>query len=102
METIGDCYVAVTGLPEPQNDHAEIMAKFARSCMFKMLQIVRVLEKHLGPDTGKLPDSSKDRISLALNIWLRIHQVIFPCDLDCIGMFLGDATDGFNGRAPFF
>jgi len=54
VETIGDCYVAVTGLPDPMENHAAIMAQFARACMFKMLQIVRALEKHLGPDTGDL------------------------------------------------
>jgi class 3 adenylate cyclase len=26
VETIGDCYMAVTGVPEPQPDHAVIMA----------------------------------------------------------------------------
>ena len=30
VETVGDCYVAVTGLPEPQKDHAVVMARFAR------------------------------------------------------------------------
>ncbi|CAB9526247.1 Receptor-type guanylate cyclase gcy [Seminavis robusta] len=29
VETIGDCYVAVTGIPEPQKNHASIMARFA-------------------------------------------------------------------------
>lgn len=54
VETIGDCYVAATGLPEPMDNHAVVMAQFARSCMSKMMQIVRVLETHLGPDTGDL------------------------------------------------
>jgi class 3 adenylate cyclase len=30
VETIGDCYMAVTSVPEPQADHAVRMAKFAR------------------------------------------------------------------------
>ena len=32
VETIGDCYVACCGLPDPQPDHAVIMARFARAC----------------------------------------------------------------------
>jgi class 3 adenylate cyclase len=54
VETIGDCYVAVTGLPEPMDEHAVVMARFSRQCMVKMLEIVRYLEVHLGPDTGDL------------------------------------------------
>ena len=27
METIGDCYMAVTGVPDPQPDHAVIMVQ---------------------------------------------------------------------------
>lgn len=54
METIGDCYVAVCGLPEPNKDHALAMAKFARDCMEKMDQLVHKLEAKLGPDTGDL------------------------------------------------
>ena len=54
VETIGDCYVAVSGLPEPRKDHPVAMAKFARECMEKMEILTRRLEITLGPDTGDL------------------------------------------------
>jgi class 3 adenylate cyclase len=54
VETIGDCYVAVTGLPDPQPDHAVRMTKFARECMTKMTEVTKKLEVSLGPDTGDL------------------------------------------------
>ena len=54
VETIGDCYMAVTGLPEPQPDHAIRMAKFARDCLVKMKQLTKDLEESLGKDTSEL------------------------------------------------
>jgi class 3 adenylate cyclase len=54
VETVGDCYVAATGLPEPCSDHAVVMARFARLCMEQMRRIVRALERSLGPDTAEL------------------------------------------------
>ena len=33
IKTIGDAYMAVTGLPEPRSDHAEAMAHFARGML---------------------------------------------------------------------
>jgi class 3 adenylate cyclase len=54
VETIGDCYVAVTGLPEPQDDHAVIMVKFASDCMAKMGQLTTELVGSLGDDTALL------------------------------------------------
>jgi Adenylate and Guanylate cyclase catalytic domain len=54
VETIGDCYMAVTGLPEPQKDHAIRMVRFARQMMQQMLGVVKNLESSLGPDTGDL------------------------------------------------
>eukprot|EP00934_Nitzschia_sp_Nitz4_P004638 Nitzschia sp. Nitz4//scaffold197_size40390//30718//39231//NITZ4_007521-RA/size40390-augustus-gene-0.11-mRNA-1//1//CDS//3329540496//4628//frame0 len=54
VETIGDCYVAVTGLPDPQPDHAVRMTKFARECIQKMNDVTKKLEVSLGPDTGDL------------------------------------------------
>lgn len=48
VETVGDCYVAVTGLPEPRKDHAVIMGRFARDCMDRMKQLSSQLEVALG------------------------------------------------------
>ncbi|GKY99162.1 hypothetical protein MPSEU_000871700 [Mayamaea pseudoterrestris] len=54
VETIGDCYVAVTGVPEPQKEHAVIMCRFARDMMVSTRSLVKRLETTLGPDTGDL------------------------------------------------
>ena len=54
METIGDSYVAVTGLPEAQPAHAIIMTKFASECCIKLNELTHQLEVRLGPDTGDL------------------------------------------------
>lgn len=54
VETIGDCYVAVTGLPKPQKNHAVIMARFARDCIQTMKRVGAELEVKLGPGTSEL------------------------------------------------
>jgi class 3 adenylate cyclase len=54
VETVGDCYVAVVGLPEPRADHHIVMARFARDCLYKMGTTTKRLEIILGPDTGDL------------------------------------------------
>lgn len=54
VETIGDCYVAVTGLPEPSKDHAVTMCRFSRDCLQAMDILTKKLESTLGPDTGEL------------------------------------------------
>ncbi|CAB9515699.1 Receptor-type guanylate cyclase gcy [Seminavis robusta] len=54
VETIGDCYVAVAGLPNPQPNHAVIMARFSNECRKKLEVLVRKLELKLGPDTTDL------------------------------------------------
>ena len=46
METIGDAYMAVTGVPEIQDDHAERMADFAMDMMEEAGNV-------LSPATGK-------------------------------------------------
>jgi hypothetical protein len=54
VETIGDCYVAVTGLPEVQPDHAVIMAKFAAECILKLRQVLIAMTDQYGSDTAVL------------------------------------------------
>lgn len=46
--------VAVAGLPNPQEDHAVRMVKFAEDCMAKMSLLVRELSETLGEDTADL------------------------------------------------
>jgi class 3 adenylate cyclase len=48
VETIGDTYVAVVGLPTPTDNHATIMAIFAKKCIDSMVLLVRELETELG------------------------------------------------------
>lgn len=54
VETVGDCYVAASGLPEARADHAVVMARFARDCLSQFTSLVREMEEVLGPDTGDL------------------------------------------------
>ena len=43
-----------SGLPEKREDHAIVIARFARDCVRKMLVVVRQLEVKLGPGTAEL------------------------------------------------
>jgi hypothetical protein len=54
VETVGDCYVAVVGVPDPRKNHATIMALFAHACLQRMATIMNQLAKTLGEDTTKL------------------------------------------------
>lgn len=51
---MGDCYVAVCGLPEPREDHAVVMAKFAKDCQRRVRELMPKLEATLGPDTSEI------------------------------------------------
>ena len=46
--------MAATGLPEKRDDHAILMARFARDSLRKMLRVVQKLEVRLGPGTADL------------------------------------------------
>eukprot|EP00980_Cylindrotheca_fusiformis_P029063 scaffold22710_cov114-Cylindrotheca_fusiformis.AAC.2 len=44
VETVGDCYVAAAGLPEPVDKHAVLACKFALDCLKKMRESTIKLE----------------------------------------------------------
>ena len=54
VDTIGDCYVAVSGLPDPNKYHAVLMAQYANECMLRMDELIKDLEVTLGPGTADL------------------------------------------------
>ncbi|CAB9497986.1 Receptor-type guanylate cyclase gcy [Seminavis robusta] len=54
VETVGDCYVAATGIPEPRRDHTAVMVRFGHDIISVMARVVKTLELSLGPDTSDL------------------------------------------------
>jgi hypothetical protein len=54
VETIGDSYVAVCGLPKPDEKHFISMSRFASDCLAKFTQLTNILEEKLGPGTAAL------------------------------------------------
>ena len=54
VEVIGDCYVAVVGVPDPRKNHATVMTLFAHACIQKMAGVMNQLSNTLGDDTRKL------------------------------------------------
>eukprot|EP00538_Stauroneis_constricta_P004292 CAMPEP_0119565374 /NCGR_PEP_ID=MMETSP1352-20130426/29797_1 /TAXON_ID=265584 /ORGANISM="Stauroneis constricta, Strain CCMP1120" /LENGTH=876 /DNA_ID=CAMNT_0007614265 /DNA_START=1 /DNA_END=2631 /DNA_ORIENTATION=- len=66
VETIGDCYMAATGLPLPQPKHATIMVHFAHDCLRKMNSLLPMLSSRSG---------SNDTMDLALRIGIHSGQV---------------------------
>jgi hypothetical protein len=54
VETIGDSYVAVCGLPKPDEKHFISMARFASDCLAKFTELTNKLEEKLGPGTAAL------------------------------------------------
>jgi class 3 adenylate cyclase len=54
VETIGDSYVAVCGLPKADENHFVSMARFATDCLAKFTVLTNKLEEKLGPGTAAL------------------------------------------------
>lgn len=48
VETVGDCYVAASGIPDPRSDHAVAMIRFANDCVSCMHSLAKRLEVSLG------------------------------------------------------
>ena len=49
-----DCYMAATGIPEPQDQHAVKMVRFALACLAKFQVLIHDLSTTLGEDTKDL------------------------------------------------
>ena len=67
VEVVGDCYVAVCGLPDPRVDHAVVMCKFALECV-KEMNRSKNLKWNLDPTRPSFvfaPDCVADR-------WLQV------------------------------
>jgi len=54
VETVGDSYVAVCGLPEPRKNHAVVMAKYSAECRRALNDLAKRLAVKLGPGTESL------------------------------------------------
>jgi Adenylate and Guanylate cyclase catalytic domain len=76
VETIGDCYLAVVGLPTPRKGHAVVMTRFAADCRNKMQELTMELEKTLGPVSFLvLPSETHSSIQLT-NLGTIIHRAL--------------------------
>ena len=101
VETIGDCYVAVCGLPEPCAEHATYMSRFARDCLEKMESLVLKLEPKLGPDTADL--TVRGTTFVVLIAAANSTSVLTIFLLSVVGMHSGPVTAGVlrGDRARF-
>eukprot|EP00565_Helicotheca_tamesis_P004762 CAMPEP_0185735520 /NCGR_PEP_ID=MMETSP1171-20130828/25447_1 /TAXON_ID=374046 /ORGANISM="Helicotheca tamensis, Strain CCMP826" /LENGTH=287 /DNA_ID=CAMNT_0028405857 /DNA_START=573 /DNA_END=1436 /DNA_ORIENTATION=- len=54
VATIGDAYLAATGLLDSRPDHAIILAQYAERCRRKMNEITNLLAPEIGADTADL------------------------------------------------
>ena len=54
IETSGDLYVAVCGVPQERQDHANRMAKFATDCRDRSVEILHSMDFELGLETTNL------------------------------------------------
>ena len=64
------------GLPEARDDHALVVARFARDCLHKMSDVTAKLEVSLGPDTT---DLGWDDYAIGVTEW----QIEYDEDSTC-------------------
>jgi class 3 adenylate cyclase len=84
VETIGDCYVACTGAPFTQADHAERMCIFASDIIEKFTEELKFLALKHGPDTTDLGLRSGIHSGVVTMGVLRNERARFQLFGDCV------------------
>ena len=54
--------MAACGLPQTRDDHAVVMARFARDCLHRYPTILREMAEHLGPGVKELGKLSREEV----------------------------------------
>jgi class 3 adenylate cyclase len=54
VESFGESYMAVAGIPDPRPDHAVVIVEFAQQCIARMSMLTKELVRSMGPDTCDL------------------------------------------------
>lgn len=98
VETVGDKYVAVAGLPEARSDHAVVMSRFASDCARKFQNLIRALEKTLGPDTGELGCRFGLHSGQVIGGVLRGDKGRFQLFGDCVNMASSMESTGVRNK----
>lgn len=98
IETIGDCYMAVTGLPKPNPNHAAAMARFASDALLRMSEVTRDLSTALGSDTEDLSLRIGMHSGSVTGGVLRTQNARFQLFGDCVNTASRMETTGQPGR----
>ena len=54
LGTVGDCYIAATGIPESQEDHAVLLATYTERCRQKLKEIITSSAQDYGEDINTI------------------------------------------------
>lgn len=62
LSTVGDCYIATTGVPYPREDHAIVLAKFSERCRKKANEVLQRLTEQ-----GEIDSISQLKIRIGIH-----------------------------------